>query len=414
MPQTRNLSALAYRKRPFEEVAAEDEDRAISTSSGNQGEHQPTIPTATIPTATTPSKRKEIKAKPTFLVGIDFGTTMTSVSYYKFKLGRRPVNGVSKQAIKSIVSWPGAASSQNKGEVPTESLYMDGQYYWGYGVQRKAQDVLYDADVDSANKPIRFAKLFLEDSLSNGGHSPLTAATKAAPYADLHQTLKALGKDIRDVIRDYLVEIFRHTMAQLASSEGFKNTSKVELALSVPAGWPLKASWALQDILKQAVETVGFGQGFDLFLVNEPEAASAFVLDMLVSQKTITTGETFLVCDAGGGTVDVTTYTIDSRSPFRFSESVPPNGANCGSIYVNQCMERYFRDLLSNNEALERKGISVEEQIQHTLLPRFENGLKRIFDCSKSMPDNYESFIIPGIEPDKSKGFEKNRVKIPL
>ncbi|KAJ6035893.1 hypothetical protein N7540_000172 [Penicillium herquei] len=412
MPQTRNLSgALAYRKRPFEDVAVEDEDRAMSTgSSGNEGDQQPKISAVT-----SPSKRKEIKSKPTFLVGIDFGTTMTSVSYYKFKFGRRPATKISKKAIKSIISWPGAASSQNRGEVPSESLYADGNFYWGYGAQQKAQEILSDAVVAAANKPIRFSKLFLEDLLSNTDNSRLTSSTSTAPYAELGETLEALGKDIRDVIRDYLIEVFRHTMSQLAENESFRHTSEVELALSVPAGWPLKASWALQDVLKQAVETVGFGQGFNLFLVNEPEAASAFVLEMLVNHKMVTTGETFLVCDAGGDSTeqDVTTYTIDSRSPFRLSESVRPNGANCGSIYVNQAMEEYFMRALRDNEALERKGISAEEQIQHNLLPKFENGLKRIFDTSKSMPNDVESFIIHGIEPDSSRGFEKNRVKVP-
>ncbi|KAF3384715.1 hypothetical protein F1880_001924 [Penicillium rolfsii] len=418
MPQTRNLSKpLAYRKRRFEDIGGEDEDRAISVrSNGNEGEHQ-----STIPLPITPSKRKGTKSKPTFLVGIDFGTTMTSVSYYKFKHGRRPGVQNAKQAIKSIISWPGAASSQNRGEVPSESLYMDGKYYWGYVAQQKAQEVLSNEVVNASNKPIRFTKLFLEDSLSradlespsSSGSPPLASASRAAPYKELKETLEALEKDVRDVIRDYFIEVLGHSMAQLMKYEGFESTSEVELALSVPAGWPLKASWALQDILKQAVEMVGFGQGFDLFLVNEPEAASAFVLDVLVSQKMLATHETFLVCDAGGGTVDVTTYTIDSKGPFRITESVDPNGANCGSIYVNEAMEKYFKNVLSNNEALERKGISAEEQIQHYVLPRFEYGLKRIFDSSKSEASEFESFIIHGIEPDSSKGFEKNRIKIP-
>lgn len=289
MPQIRNLSkSLAYRKRRFEDISVENGDNTISNGPQENQEDQPAISPAT-----TPSKRKENKPKPTFLLGIDYGTTMTSVSYYKFKLGRRPVTKVSKEAIKSIISWPGAASSQNRGEVPSQSLYADGKYYWGYEAQQKAQEVLSNEEVDAAKRPIRFAKIFLEDSLkkeidsptSSSNATPLDSPARAAPYEGLKETLEALDKDIREVIRDYFVEILRHTMAQLMKYESFKSTSEVELALSVPAGWPLKASWALQDVLKQAVETVGFGQGFDLFLVNEPEAASAFVLDVLISQK---------------------------------------------------------------------------------------------------------------------------------
>lgn len=318
MRQTRNLSnPLVYRKRRFEDIAGEDEDHAVSIRSDGNEEDQPAIPLAI-----TPSKRKGIKPKPTFLVGIDFGTTMTSVSYYKFKSGRRRANNA-KQAIKSIISWPEAASSQNRGEVPSESLYADGKYYWGYGAQQKAQEVLSNEVVDAANKPIRFAKLFLEDSLSredlespsrSSGRPPLVPPSREAPYKELKETLEVLEKDVRDVIRDYLIEVLGHTMAQLMKYEGFKSTSEVELALSVPAGWPLKASWVLQDVLKQAVEMLGFGQEFNLFLVNEPEAASAFVLDVLVSQKMLA------VCiSSSGSTFGPKSNTSLSRPTRHFS-----------------------------------------------------------------------------------------------
>lgn len=152
------------------------------------------------------------------------------------------------------------------------------------------------------------------------------------------------------------------------------------------------------------------------------------------------------MCDAGGGTVvsccflltkyykaynttqDVTTYTIDSRSPFRFSEAATPTGmsefrveyqaltfetgGNFGSVYVNHAMERHFRDLLRNNESLEQKNISAEEQLQHNILPHFEGTLKRVFDNSQGL-DGFEYFIVHGLEADDTKGFYKNRVKVP-
>ncbi|KAJ5088399.1 hypothetical protein N7456_012015 [Penicillium angulare] len=415
MPQTRNLSRpLALRKRRLEENPDEHEDHTTSMISNENGGDQ-----SNVSPATTPSKKKAIKANYTFLIGIDFGTTMTSVSYYKPKKGKRSAVGASKAAIKPIINWPGAASGQNRGEVPSESLYANGEYYWGYGAQRKAQALLSEEVVDAARKPIKFAKLFLENCLTNPDlqnrrdeHSlgfspdslPPNPPPRAAPYEGLRETLEVLGKDVRDVIRDYLIEVLGHSMTYLTNYESFKRTDDVEWSLSVPAGWPLKASWALQDILKQAVETVGFGQGLDLFLVNEPEAASAFAFEMFGKEKIIQTNNP---------EQDVTTYTVKSRSPFRISEVGLPNGDNCGSIYVNQAMEMYFNNLLRDNEALERKGISAEQQIQHGILPNFETGLKRIFDYSESGPNETESFIIQGIEPDSSRGFEKNRVNIP-
>lgn len=293
MPPKASLS-VPYRKRRFEDITtAHDEGATSSSSTSDTVGDQPTV-------SRNPRhpNGKDRQQKPTFLVGIDFGTTMTSVSYYKFKLGKRPANGISKDAIRSVIGWPNAASGQNRGEVPNESLYLDQEYYWGYGAREKAQEVLSSEDLNLAHRPIRLTKLFLADwlseknpqgrdtSLPDGPHFGLRT-NKAAQYAELSETLVALNKDVTDVIRDYLIEVFRHTKAQLVEYESFKDTSEVELALSVPAGWPLKASWTLQEILKQAVEAVEFGQGFNLFFVNEPEAASALVLEMLVGAKTL-------------------------------------------------------------------------------------------------------------------------------
>lgn len=286
--------SMPYRKRRHEDIQSDGNERTASSSSNKTVGEQPVDSSG--------SKRLNGKPRtpnPTFLVGIDFGTTMTSVSYYKFKLGKRPTTGITKNAIKSIIAWPNAASSHNRGEVPSESLYLGDDFYWGYGAQLKAQEVLSNEALDASNKPIKFAKLLLADLLSghnhqgsrgsstNGSYTDSETNKAAPPYEDLEETLEALGKDVRDVIRDYLVEVFRHTKKHLGQFESFKETSKVELALSVPAGWPLKASWSLQEILKQSVEAVGFGQGFDLFLVNEPEAASAFALDQLLGAKSI-------------------------------------------------------------------------------------------------------------------------------
>ncbi|KAJ5645635.1 hypothetical protein N7507_011646 [Penicillium longicatenatum] len=413
----RSTQSVPFRKRRYEDITDGDDERATPSGSNNDtiGEQSISSPRSNVPNG------EPQKPKPIFLVGIDFGTTMTSVSYYKFKLGKRPTTKISKEAIKSVIAWPNAASSQNRGEVPSESLYVNDEYYWGYGAQQKSQEVLSSDDLNDANRPIKFTKLFLEDSLTDKNHqggssipcgpSDRSRANGVAPYGELSKTLEALNKSVKDVIRDYLVEILKHTKAHLAEYESFKGTSKVEFALSIPAGWPLKVSWALQEILKQAVEAVKFGHGFDLFLVNEPEAASAFALDMLVGAKMLVTGETFLVCDAGGGTVDVTTYTIKSRSPFRFSETVSPAGDKCGSVYVNQAMERHFRALLGENESLKQKKISAEEQLQHNILPVFETNLKRVFDTSKGLNGD-ESFVVYGLDADESKGFAKNRVKV--
>jgi hypothetical protein len=48
-------------------------------------------------------------------------------------------------------------------------------------------------------------------------------------------------------------------------------------------------------------------------------------------------GETFILCDAGGGTVDLISYTITNLKPIlKVREAAPGSGGLCGSTFLNR------------------------------------------------------------------------------
>lgn len=69
--------------------------------------------------------------------------------------------------------------------------------------------------------------------------------------------------------------------------------------------------------------------------ISEPEAAANFTISAMAT-KILDVGDNFVVCDAGGGTVDLITYKITELTPLKIEESVVGSGGLCGSTYLNR------------------------------------------------------------------------------
>lgn len=58
--------------------------------------------------------------------------------------------------------------------------------------------------------------------------------------------------------------------------------------------------------------------------------------------------DNYVVCDAGGGTVDLITYRVADNSPLRLEESVRGTGDVCGSVLLNQGFAEYLAGKLGH------------------------------------------------------------------
>lgn len=126
-----------------------------------------------------------------------------------------------------------------------------------------------------------------------------------------HQLDRA-GKDVTTAVADYLTELFKHAKQALVKQFGeyFVRTTHLEVIVTVPAIW---TDGAKNATLKAAEKA---GMGNNIRMISEPEAAAVYTLQA-IRPNHLKVGDNFIVCDAGGGTVDLISYEIKQTTPLR-------------------------------------------------------------------------------------------------
>lgn len=197
---------------------------------------------------------------------------------------------------------------------------------WGFGVTPKL-------------KSYSWTKLLLDDgSVTSGGD---TFSLEDMKETEGNGLLKLPdGKSVSDVVADFLVEVRKHVITHLEQTLGGSEILRItpkELWFTVPAVWSDKA----KDATKRAALTA-FGDLVDerIYFVAEPEAAAVATLTQLTSEGALIRlkpGDGVLICDCGGGTVDLTPYVLVSTSPcLEFEELAVGDGGKCGSTYIDR------------------------------------------------------------------------------
>ncbi|KAI4283379.1 MAG: hypothetical protein L6R38_002191 [Xanthoria sp. 2 TBL-2021] len=234
------------------------------------------------------------------IVSIDFGTTYTAVAW---------VDASSPNQIKIISNWPTAGQVVGS-QVPTEIAYGYNDrtsFSWGYNINPKLQK-------------IKWFKLSLE----------LEQDVVELP----------LGLTSADVICDFLSAIYKHVMATLHRrvDKEIMRQATVDFTLTVPAIWSDAARMKTQDAAIKA----GMGQNMLPQIYSEPECAAIYALKDLDDIESLRINDCILICDAGGGTVDIITYKILQINPLSIVECTAGTGDYCGSTFVDREFEKLF------------------------------------------------------------------------
>ncbi|KAF4339125.1 hypothetical protein FBEOM_6945 [Fusarium beomiforme] len=419
------------------------------------------------------------------IIAVDFGTTYSSVSYVEVPEGCPPEH-IDKRSIRSIKRYPDSneqfANDPMLAEVPSLVIYplnphfrsqdallphrndmkiepnddteqestkqespedfysrrfealnslscgedapmdmeMVDQFYWGYKVhERWALPVTHS---DPTKFPLSRFKLLLDDSKNT-----------AAIRQDLNGTLNTLKrKKVVDgplhVIADYLTYLLDHVQSELLRL-GYDDSFRREMVLCVPAIWKPKACRDMQTCLAVAMKRANF-QGVDiennsienLFIVSEPEAAAEFI-----GSSEIMSGQSFVMVDAGGGTVDANTYRVTSEEPVRLQhEVVPPGGKTThfnpfipadirtgglhGSSYLNEDFKEWLMNKLKDEKYLEEGSQTINGIVEQIMIRDFESRIKRSFDVFNPAA---KQISISGLRDNPEKGFRHGLVTVP-
>lgn len=127
--------------------------------------------------------------------------------------------------------------------------------------------------------------------------------------------------------------------------------------------------------------------GKGLQIISEPEAAAIYALHAM-DPHSIKVGDTFVLCDAGGGTVDLISYTVSGLKPIlQVQEAATGSGRICGSTFLNRIFQKFLEQKLGLNE-------EWDDEVVEDAMKRFELVTKKVF-----RGDLQEEYIIPGKRP---------------
>ncbi|CAG7566230.1 unnamed protein product [Fusarium equiseti] len=251
-------------------------------------------------------------------IGIDFGTTYSGVSWAR---------STNPKEVNAIAGWA-SEDHRNKNEIQVPTLYDLESGKWGY-------------QITPDMTPMRWFKLLL----LNNEHITKEEIRNAPQLKQARDILAKCTMNITalDVVGYYLRKVWDHTYATLQTMLDIENLP-LRVAITIPAIWPAYAQSAMRD----AARIAGIMKHRDigettLTLVQEPEAAALASLFQRNSSPEIQMNESFVVCDAGGGTVDVISYKVVSERPFQLEECVPGDGKLAGAFQIDQAFVSYLR-----------------------------------------------------------------------
>ncbi|KAF8978265.1 hypothetical protein BGZ46_006647 [Entomortierella lignicola] len=179
----------------------------------------------------------------------------------------------------------------------------------------------------------------------------------------------------QDAISDYL-KVFHEYVAEKILQQFGPSFSRrsFRYCLTVPAMWSDKAKGVMRKAAVKANIITENDHPDRLMLVSEPEAAALYC-ERMCKQFDLNNGDRFMICDAGGGTVDLIVYEIASTiQRRRLSEVTKGHGASCGSMFI----DLEFGSLLAGK--LASQGADIPKNVIPTLLETFAYQLKPHFD----------------------------------
>ncbi|KAF2502416.1 hypothetical protein BU16DRAFT_498059 [Lophium mytilinum] len=362
-----------------------------------------------------------------FYIAVDYGTTYSAVSFVSLEPGEN-AEAVKPERIQTIVNYPKdpRVYGQTAKEVPTELAYLppakqrndldesgERSQPWQGSV---AQNLTSEDDEDSDDAPpyedddsedhapsenLQWGYM-VQDSLGRPNETSLaelkkgcfrrtklllddSAHTQPARDEILRAVRHVKGmrriKKNEEVIIHFLTNLFRHVKHELETNHGYTNQCPVEFILCVPPIWSSKASRTMHDAMATALRKSRFisraSRGVDnLFIVSEPEAAATFILTTSEDNHKIRTNDSFVLIDAGGGTVDAITYSVQGRTPdIRLKkEEVMADGRLCGSSFINERFKEHVKARLEDEGYLETGNESIDQIIEsEAVMGNFEH-----------------------------------------
>ncbi|KAF5704859.1 Hsp70 family heat shock protein [Fusarium globosum] len=260
------------------------------------------------------------------IVGVDYGTTHSGVSYVWS-------TAVGIESVHLIDEWGTTERTVGRAgyykQVPSRIAY-EPELSWGY-------------DIGPEAKTYCWTKLLLDRFATHSEYDDSSLKSIHGPGLLLVPT----GKTPEDVVTDFLTQLYSYVMSRLKDKLGpVVKLTPIEFWFTLPALWSLRA----EDSTRKAAIEAGFESrnGDSIRMVREPEAGAIACLSELIKDgesPLVKVGDGVLVCDCGGGTVDLASYKVLVAYPIpSLEQACVSEGGKCGSTTIDRAFHRLMEE----------------------------------------------------------------------
>jgi hypothetical protein len=304
--------------------------------------------------------------------------------------------------IEVIKDWPSSHTKIGTREKVPSELAVHDSSKWGALIPSNMQRYMWTKLELDTTKTGEVAKIMQELSLDSRGPS---------------------RKPV-DIIADYLTHVKDQLIKNLDRqySKDVWRTLPITLVVTVPAVWSdsAKAS-TLQAVRQAGFDTTVFPKLKRTVLTTEPEAAAIYTIQSLrgsVQDEQFAVGDGFIVCDMGGGTVDLVSYRIAELEPTILEEATIGSGDQCGGSFVERGFLKWLERRLGTTDFVAIAGEKSEDLPRTTLSPKVSRMLQDfIFEAKSGFSGTEINFMrlpapLSAIVDDEARGIVDGEIMI--
>ncbi|KAF9004079.1 hypothetical protein BDQ17DRAFT_1241567, partial [Cyathus striatus] len=325
---------------------------------------------------------------PSLVIAIDVGTTFSGVSYAILEPGEIPkIHGI-----------PGQEHVAGNTKIPSIIYYDKHGKMMAAGAEAESNTVQAQAEDDGWIK----AELF---------KLRLRPRTMALNMNGMRLTPLPRRKTSIHIFGDFLAYLYRCTRIFITDTHAngallWNNVeSDIQFVLSHPNGW----EGAQQTKMRRAAVYGGLipdtseGKARVRFVTEGEASLHACVLSGLAADVLSNPSKHgFLIADAGGGTLDISSYAIKGTSPLVMEEIAPPDCLFAGSVFVSRRAREFLEERLKDSK------YGTPEALDH-ITRRFDETTKRLFRDRRDL--QFIPFGSP-LDKDIKAGIRNGQLKL--
>ncbi|KAJ6605464.1 hypothetical protein DFH09DRAFT_204052 [Mycena vulgaris] len=271
------------------------------------------------------------------ILGIDVGTTFTGMSYCLLEPGKIP-------SILPVTRFPAQDHVGGDSKVPSVIYYDRSGRPRAFGAEALQERVVEEAEAEGWEKSEWF-KLHLRPNTSS------SIRPHALPPLPVNKTAVNIFADflryLLQCAKLYIEEHYPNGNAMWITLEG-----TIEFVLTHPNGWEgeQQAKMRTAAIIAGLIPNTTADHE-RIHFVTEGEASLNFCITNGLATDPLRLGQGVVIVDAGGGTVDISTYRkVTTPQGESFEEIARPECLFVGSIFVSQRAHDHLKTKLQGSK----------------------------------------------------------------